>query len=278
MTFRLCLVGNSHIGAYKRALTAFGGDLGDVAVTMFGAPGSMFADLRVENGAIVTDEEDTAQSLERTGGSRHIRLADYDAIVVIGASARLGVIASLLRSYRPPFLHHRLDAADRAEADRKFKRQIKDFYAGSLPVLVSDGLFGEILKSAVAQGNANQLLDDLAREGGVSLGHVVTPFPSSLFLEARAKHPLSRICQLGMGPFFSERYWRAVERSLPASARLIRPPDDVIVDGLTTERSYSDGSIALSDEDGEHGEEDFLHMNESYGRIMLPRVVTAMRR
>ena len=277
MTFRLCLVGNSHIGAYKRALNSLEGDLGDVAVTMFGAPGSMFADLRVENGSIVTDEEDAAQSLERTGGSRHIRLADYDAVVVIGASARLGVIASLLRSYRPPFLHPRLDAAERVEADRKIKRQLKDFYAGSLPVLVSDGLFGEILKSAAAQGNANQLLDDLAREGSVSLGHVVTPLPSSLFLEARGKHPLSRICQLGMGPFFSQRYWEAVERSLPASVQLIRPPDDVIVDGLMTERSYSDGSVALSDDDGEHGEEDFLHMNESYGKIMLPRVVTAMR-
>lgn len=277
MTSRLCLVGNSHIGAYKRALDALDGELGDVAITMFGAPGSMFSDLRVEGGAIVTDEEDAALSLERTGGSRSIRLADYDAVVVIGASARLGVIASLLRPYRPPFLNPHLDAADRVEADRKFKRHLKEFYTGAPTSLVSDRLFGEILKSAAAQGNANQLLADLARESHLSLGHVVTPFPSSLFLEARARHPLSRICQLGMGPFFAERYWQAIAGSLPASVRVIRPPEEVLVDGLLTDRSYSDGSLALGDEDGEHGEEDFLHMNESYGRIMLPRVVAAMR-
>lgn len=277
MTFRLCLVGNSHIGAYKRALNGLDGALGDVAITMFGAPGSMFSDLRVEDGAIITDEEDTAQSLERTGGSRRIRLADYDALVVIGASARVGVIASLLRPYRPPFLNPHLDAASRIEADRKFKRHLKDFYTGAPSVLVSDALFGEILRSAAAQGNSNQLLRDLARESSVALGHVVTPFPSSLFLEQRERHPLSRICQLGIGPFFAERYWKAVEGSLPASVRVIRPPEDVLVEGIMTDRSYSDGSLALGDDDGEHGEEDFLHMNESYGRIMLPRVLAAMR-
>lgn len=278
MTSRLCLVGNSHIGAYKRALNTLERELGDVAITMFGAPGSMFSDLRVEGGEIVTDEEDTAESLERTGGSRRIRLADFDAVVVIGGSVRLGVAASLLRSYRPPFLNPRLDAADRVETDRKFKRQLKEFYAGIPSVLVSDRLFDEILQSAVGQANANQLLHDLAGVGAVSLGHVVTPFPSSLFLEARGKHALSRICQLGIGPLFADRYWQAVGRSLPGSVRVVRPPEDVLVDSLLTERSYSDGSLALGDEDGEHGEEDFLHMNESYGRIMLPRVVAAMLR
>lgn len=279
MTSRLCLVGNSHIGAYKRALNGLEGELGDVAITMFGAPGSMFSDLRVEGGAIVTDEEDTAASLERTGGSRSIRLADYDAVVVIGASTRLGVLAGLLRLYRPPFLNSELDAAERAEEDRQLKRQLKRFYAESPWILVSDGLLQEILKSAVARGNANRLLDDLAREGSnLLLGHVVTPFPSSVLIESPVKNALSRICQFGMGPQFAERYWDAVEKSLPGPVRLIRPPEDVFVDGVLTDRAYSDGSTALDDDDGEHGEDDFLHMNESYGRIMLPRVVAAMRR
>lgn len=277
MTFRLCLLGNSHIGAYKRALNTLDGELGDVAITMFGAPGSKFFGLRVEGDEIVTDEEDTAVSLERTGGSRRIRLRDYDAVVVIGGSARHRNVAGLLQSYRPPFLNLRLGAADRGEVDRKFRRQLKEFYAETPSVLVSDRLLEEILKSAVAQSNAHQLLLDLSRIENLSLGHVVTPFPSSIVLEARSKHVLRRIAQLGAGPQFAERYWQAIDRSLPGSVRVIRPPEDVLVNGILTDRTYSDGSMALNEDDGEHGEEDFLHMNESYGKIMLPRVVAAMR-
>lgn len=278
MTFRLCLVGNSHIGALKRAWKIIQTDFPDLSVTMYGAPGRMFAALQVGDGRIVARSEEAAASLMATGGSDRIVLADHDALVVVGGNTRLYTIAGLMRTYRPAFMNRELvDATDMADRAEKLAR-LKSFYRKSNPASVSNSLFREIMRGANAQSAAVRLIADIARQGAPRLlGHVATPFPSSSLLTTKPKHVACRIVDLGYGHAFADIVQSTLEEVLTPAVRLIRPPDKVLVGGLMTDRRYSDGSIRLHEDEGEHEENDVFHMNAAYGEIMLRQVIAEMR-
>lgn len=271
MTLRLCLAGNSHVGAYKRAWRQIGGEFGDVSIDMFGAPGRRFGDLDVRDGRLIAESPEAEASLVATGGSREIRLADYDALVVVGGSTRLNAIVNLAKTCCPPFMNAEL--VDRKDADR-----FRAFYQkNDAAVPVTQAFFQHLVRAESADCNAARLLAAMAQQSPIRLGHVATPFPSSALRSLKPNHVICQIADLGCGPAFAELAWKALEEVMPAGVVLVRPPVEVLVDGVLTDRSFSDGSTKLRDEKEEQGEDDFYHMNDRYGEIMLRRVLKAMR-
>lgn len=272
MTFRLCLLGNSHISAYKRALSEWEGQRRDIEISMFGAAGAKFADLTVRQDAIVAKSDAAASSLLMTGGRDRIPFEDYDALVVIGGGTRISEFGSILKQYRPPFANSAL----RPDKGDESSPRLDTFYHKKRPEPVSALLFDEMMTAAAGSSNAASLLARVARRGGLRLGHVAAPFPSSAVLDAKPRLVVSRIARLGLGRDFADCIWRALQASLPDNTTLIRPPDDVLLHSVLTDKIYSDGSTPLMDERGEHGDDDCIHMNAAYGEIMLQRVIEAI--
>lgn len=277
MTFRLCLLGNSHVGAFKRAWDRIGSEFPGLSITMFGAPGRKFADIDIVDGSIVATSEDAAASLMATGGGSRAALDDYDACAVIGGSARLFTVASLLRDYRPPFMNPALLDPAHMEAHPELPSGLKSFYRKSDPVLASNAMFRDIMRAANAHCHAVRLIKAMAAQTTARLGHVATPFPSSALLGLKPKHVVCRIVGMGYGPAFAELIWSALGDALPPSVRIVRPPAELLSEGLLTDRVYSDGSMRLDDGEGEHGETDFFHMNDAYGEVMLRRLIGEIR-
>lgn len=278
MTFRLCFVGNSHLGALKRAWNRIGSEFPDIEVSMFGAPGRSFRDLVMEGDKIVARGEKAGKSLRATGGSDVIRLADYDALVVIGGSVSLLKLGKLVQGYVPPFMNPLLLGPVRKAGQADFEARIKAFYRKKEPWLVSRALFLEMLRAVQAQSHGAQLLASVSRARPMPLAQVATPYPSSALVELEPKNLISQLVKLGYGPLFADMVAQTLADILPKGAKLIRPPADLLVEGILTERSYSDGSMALREEKGEHDEDDLFHMNEAYGEVMLRRIILEMSR
>lgn len=276
MTLRLCVVGNSHIGAFKRAWRRIGDDFGDVSLTMFGAPGRRFGDLDVREGRVVAMSMDARASLVATGGGDSIDLADHDALVIVGGNTRLGAIASLLKTCCPPFMNAELAGRDGA-ADAERLDRLRSFYRDHDAQPVSEALFRQFARAESAASNTVRLLEAMTRQSAIRLGHVATPFPSSALRSIEPEHVICRIADLGFGPFFAELAWKALEDVLPAGTLLVRPPGELLVGGMMTEQSFSQGSARLLDEGSEQREHDLHHMNDRYGEIMLRLMLEAMR-
>jgi hypothetical protein len=278
MTFRLCFVGNSHLGALKRAWKRIGSEFPDIEVSMFGAAGSSFRDVVVEGDMIVATSRAAARSFRATGGKKRIRLSDCDGLVVVGSSASLLKLGRLLQDYMPPFMNPELvDSAQKAGRP-DFVERLRALNRRGEPRLVSTPLFLDMLRAVHAKSHGAELLAAVSRVRPMRLAQVTTPYPSSSLAEARPQDLISQLVKLGYGPLFADMVAQTLADILPKGAKLIRPPADLLVEGILTERSYSDGSMALREEKGEHDEDDLFHMNEAYGEVMLRRIILEMSR
>lgn len=96
---RLCIVGDSHLGAVKKAL-----DLGLIRLPMtvefWGATGPNFRKLRQAPGRIVPDPA-AREAVERVNGAGRTELAaaDFDVFLFYGARLRFSEFAAAMLSY-----------------------------------------------------------------------------------------------------------------------------------------------------------------------------------
>jgi hypothetical protein len=92
--FRLCIIGNSHVGALKEAWDQIEGEYPDVEVTFFAARGTGLADLDPWEGVLRPGGEDAARLARflrfTSQGRDHIAGDAYDLFLVYGAPLPYG--------------------------------------------------------------------------------------------------------------------------------------------------------------------------------------------
>ena len=275
MSTRICVVGNSHVGAFKRGWNELQKDYPDIHVDLFGAPGSSIADFKVADGYVIAGEGLAAESFIATGGSDRFRLSDYSAVVVVGCGGRLMQFTNLLKTYQPPFMNSLLGNGLPVDFDDLGSLVVAPAFGSDLkPTPVSNALMVELIKGRVRRSAAFELVNAISAQDAGPVFYAPTPLPSSEILVSRPKNSVSRVVQQGFGQPFATLLWRAFEDLMRGKAQVVRPSEDVVVSSILTDKRFSTDSVRLNEGDGAHDDEDLMHMNGEYGAIMLRLILS----
>ncbi len=252
---RICIIGNSHVGAYKDAL---GDDPASrlpvgVEVTLFGSHRDTLANAEVTEDGILRSRNKRVKEMFAwtSGGQSEVLLRDYDAIyVVLGRSFfdirefqahRHGFSASV-----PPISDTVLRCiieALFARWDIALARKIVEVPDAPRVVFLGAPFF------SAEQPAANALLARLATD------------PDGI--EARQINDINLALDT------------AARELSPAGLEICRPPAEALEPmGLFTQHSYAVGSQKLSNIDpGAHPTTDFGHMNGAYGAMVFEKIM-----
>ncbi|MDF1635500.1 hypothetical protein [Mycoplana sp. MJR14] len=252
MALKICVVGNSHVGALK-----FGWENIRSShrheLTFLGVPGTSVRDLTVEHGIVLPTTNTARKFFLKTSGSEGIALDSYDVVLLVGAGLTLTSALSLTNRWRPYGL-----------VDETIRDSQSQFN------LVSDQLFAELISSRVRKSFANRLLRKVTRQSAVRALYVTTPLPSSELRLARSDDPVLSLIAGTHGPSIASLYRNSLERVM-GKDKVIFPPAHALVDGAMTDARYSRGSLRL-DGEREHPDTDLNHMNAAYGALVLEEV------
>lgn len=271
MTCRICIVGNSHVAALKRGWREMEAAHPDVIVDMFGAYGSHLADVFIADGELRAGSPEGTASLVATGGHDHAVLSDYDAIVVVGGGPRLFSIAALTKDYCPVFMNPGL--VPHGPGDKALRDGLRSFHGKTVPNPASDAFFLELLSTRMAKSTAVTLCRAIAAGSTAPLFHLPAPFPSADLLTLKPRNAVSRLASLGLGPVLADQLRTALGHALAGVATVIEPPEHLLVDGILTDRIYGSGGARIDDDNGDHGEEEVLHMNGAYGAVLMREIL-----
>lgn len=267
MSLRICIVGNSHVAALRRGWKQIETQYPETTVDVYGAPGGAVTEIRAADGKIIAGGERAATSFMMTGGSTEIALDRYDCVVVVGSGIRLAKMVSLLESYCPPFMNVLL-AGNGGNASDNGSRAAR-FYRRDMPPLVTTAMLRALMDSYAGQSIALRLIKGISATSGVKIYNLPAPFPSSKLLTLKPNSAISRLVRTGQGPIFAELIWEATEGALRGKAEVIRPPGHLLVSGLLTDESYSDGGARIDESLGDHEDEELFHMNGKYGVVLM---------
>ena len=252
---RICIIGNSHVGAFKDALTNAPLGLANGAeVTLFGSHSSTLANSEITADGILRPKNKRVKDMFAwtSGGQSEVTLRDYDVIYI-----------ALGRSFfdiRPFWVNG-------------------SFGAPAVVPPMSDTLLQRLIDAIMMRWDltlARQLSEVPGAPEVVFLG---APFVSDEQPDAKAL-----LGRLATDPDGSEaRRVRRIRTALDEAEkalstlrlRLVRPPAEALEPlGLFTRQSFAIGSQKLSDiAPGKHSNVDFGHMNGAYGRLVLEKLM-----
>lgn len=253
MTRRLCLIGNSHVVAFANGWKAAAERHPDVSITFFAAPGAKMADLQPRDGALVASDPLVRQTLGWvSGGRRKIVAARYDEFWLIGL--RFGV-ETILPAYAAAWAESHAPDPSRAP--------------------VSEAAFGAAATALLRASPAVALHERLRSLTAAPIRLFPQPNPSIVALAADDARtaPFRLAARQGDEDTLWRQYLRARERLVAdASLDVCDQPDDTRERAIFTTAALSQGSVRLTQGlDRKHEVGEAIHMNASYGTLMLDR-------
>ena len=248
MSHRICFIGDSHVAALRQALDDPRASAHAERISIFGSRGLGLFSLRAEDGALVTDEKRVRQDLNFTGGARKIKFRKYDAFCIVGGLVKLQRVDDIVENYAT--------------------------FGMGLPGrhLVSEPLMGQMFEEAMRQTLSFHLLDLIARSGK-PLFHVPCPLPSEDVVGHLKGSVLRSIIEAGLAEEHFRRFSTARDKIIGGSATIVTQPDATVAAPFFTKCDYGVGSVRLAKKQVEHGDDDFGHMNQDYGVLMLNRAM-----
>lgn len=250
---KLCLIGNSHLAAFRMGWNGLAAEAAGVEATFFGARGGELAHLRNRNGVLTSPEGMVRDQLRFTsGGEEAIHLDRYDAFVLVGIG--LGLAAML----RVAAQHRTVGTVGKA----RFQH------------LVSDAVF-DIGARAIVEESISQRIAGWIREvSDKPIIGATLPMPCPGALTARtdfwtdAELLAARL----------EPVWLASKAFMERrrAMTILDQPEETRHGRWWTKASYGRGSVRLKEGfDERHDENEYFHMNGAYGeaflRTVLPR-------
>ena len=244
--YSICVIGNSHCGAYRSAwINRYAALYPGAAMTYFAAPPNLLGHLVHEEGGFSAGKPALGRAFALTsGGPTRIEPAAYDAVVLISIGTKLDL----------PFLCAQFGTL----RHRRF-RPVQE--------LVSEACF-----RAMVEGDLRKLLEIVAQcraASGNPLLVCPTPFRTQSRVEAdgetfeddSARAALIADYQAVASALLRER---GAEMIWQDPATVVRPG--------YTHADYALQGIRLQD----HLCEDGVHMNQAYGEIMLAKVLARL--
>ncbi len=99
---RLCVIGNSHIGAIRRGWDTVSRNYPNATIDFFGSTGISMNTLVAVDGLISSPDEEVREMLERTsGGKKSIVPDSYHAFVVVGLGLSAESFSYVYKRFRP---------------------------------------------------------------------------------------------------------------------------------------------------------------------------------
>jgi len=227
----VCLIGDSHLGALKRAYDEKMPEAVDFNVEFYGAPGPEFRAIRLTNGRLTPDESAVA-AVTAVNGKGRLEVApdDFDAVLFFGSRFRTHLIFQ-------EFLHRSLNhddfvsAAVRQHALARFANGVRSFRNAHY--------FAENCNGNVFYSGAPFLTDGIKDD-------LFSIFPSA---EKAKKSDRAAL-------------WDEVETLFDNNGvTLIRQPENTVTRGCLTKAEFGvDGAVESVD---------LVHKNAEYGKLIL---------
>lgn len=260
MTLRLCVIGNSHLAAYKLgwdALVAAGDPLSRaLAPVFFGAPRDGIRHLRAEGDRLVAGRKDLAESLARTSGGRdEIVPAEFDAVLLIGLSVS---IKRVLRLYKTHLWHGLAEDPARSRLPRRF---VLDFLSER---------YGDTVLADTGR--------KLRQVTALPILVVAEPFWAVSARDSRDDKPdygWDRAIARGDAPQLGAIFDQAIGQMVHGWARFVPQAPETVADGILTRASFNKEASRLIS--GEGGGSDAAHMNGAFGAAMWPGIAAALQ-
>lgn len=252
---RLCVIGNSHVAAYKLgwdALAAAGDDTcSTLTPTFFGAPRDGVRHIEREGEYIVPTRKDVAESFARlSNGREQIGLAEYDAFLLVGLNVS---IKRILRFYKTHFWYDLKSDQRRTMVPAHFAQEfLTERYSNTLLVETAAKLRAGTNSPIIA---------------------VAEPFWASSVRQdiGKAKdYGWESVIQNGDSQRLSAMFQKAITLSLKDIAIFVSQAPETIEDGIMTSSDFNKEASKLIS--GEGGATDAAHMNGKFGQVMWKRV------
>jgi hypothetical protein len=258
MPMKLCVIGNSHIAALKlgwdQVLAEAGEEQSRFAPTFFGAPRDGIRHVKLENGCLVARRKDITDYFRLiSGGQDQIRLADYDAFLLVGLNVSS---KRILRFYKTHAWVGLGGVAGKVMVHPAFARAfLAERYAETRMV----ELAGTI------QAAANRPVVAVAEPHWASWARSAAEVPDYGWRAA---------ILAGDSAAIGQAFGRAVAEALAPHARFVPQPDETVEDGIMTRAEFNKDASRLIT--GEGGGTDASHMNGAYGRAVWSAVARAL--
>lgn len=251
MTFRLGLIGNSHIAAFATGWPLVEARHPDVTLTHFAARGARLSELVVQGKALHAPTQALRRAIKWTSvGSTEIVPADFDEIWLVGLGFGIETAIS-------PYLSCRADShrADDARSP------------------VSDPFFAAMMVSGLRHSVALDLYRKLRAIDDTPVRIVAQPNPSTEAMTSMLDRlaPFRLAAERGDEAILWAQFRAAVGAVAgDIDAGIAIQPDDTRERGIFTNATWGQGSIRLRrGMEAEHATGDALHMNADYGAAML---------
>lgn len=245
---RICLIGNSHIGALKHGAGVIGPVEG-VTWEFYGCPNGFFGEFDVVGGIVTPRMESVKQSWRQTSnGHETVELDRFDTIAVAG-------FAGMDAVYR---LTSQCVTHDVRDADRR--------------QLVSVGLWLELLGHALRSEAGPRLAMTIARETAKPVFLLPRPRQARSAMENSAR--LARWHESGDAERLSRLYETACRKIAP-TIQVLAQPGETIADHLFTADEFNVGGLGLGMGKA-LAEIDVSHMNPLYGATFLRKFLAVL--
>lgn len=254
---RVCIIGNSHLAAWKLGWDRLRGDAKAFDVTFFGSPRNTMHALAARDDRLVPGLPELQASLVFTsGGKSEIVAADYDCFCLVGLGYGARWLVDLHRDHRAESHACRTGGFTHV-SDACFEAAIRDTFSDMLALRTQRKL-REITDAPVFLApHPMPSLDILSSEDpGEAHWRVVA--------ESGDDRPLVELMdRINSG-------WKGL--------RVLPQPADTLARPLFTQPRFSVGSVRLSEGfQHKHPESDHFHMNADYGAICMEALMAAAR-
>lgn len=251
---RICVLGNSHIGAAARGWKQVADQHPGREMTFFGAPWDLMGQLEIESDALVPQTPRLAKKLLRSsGGVERIVPADYDHVIIYGLQFGPRRILQLYRNFRPVSFEWREPLPELPP----FRRNIDPVQA------ISERLFDRVAMTGLGASLAVRLAGQIRELSDVPVTLVPAPGFSALALEGGCWDG-----PLGAGDVdrLSNRIRTLLKRATPEGCDLVVPRSHLTQHGIFTQAAYAAKTKPGADPD-------MVHTGPEYAAEMLSAVL-----
>jgi hypothetical protein len=255
---KLLVFGNSHAACLMEAYREGGVAVGH-EVAFFVRSGSGVTDYALNGTRIAASTEAMASFLGRLGLAQEQDLAAFDALVVVASEVSLFPLVQVLNAYRV------LDWGYEAREGR--------------PAL-TEAVLRMALSDALMRTSAARLMADLRAVPGLAdrpIHLLPQPYPSERLMKM-ARIPagagVRRLVRDGFGAQAAAVYSEELARFAGRFGAVLHlQPGDTIAQDCLTAVAYSTQARRLFDLNRYQPQEDILHANLAYGRLLLAQVL-----
>lgn len=261
MTFRLCVLGNSHVAALKDGWAAHPGRWPGIAADFVGAHRDLLLRTDIRDGHLVPATDEARDAFAKLAGIESVDLAAYDGFVIAGCLIGVHSAATAWRDMRWIGLPSVAACPD---------------LATMRPRLVSWPAARETLVARLSDRLGLRLARHLRTGTGRPIWITSQPRVSAAILTAPRKGTISHAEALRTGdaPGLSALFDEAAARAAAASRAVFVPqPPETIERHILTALPYMQGAFRLAARPGlPQPPDDIMHANAGFGALMLDAV------